>query len=148
MSDTRQDPYDLSRFVEAQVDDYSTALCELRGGAKRSHWIWYIFPQVAGLGYSSMAQRYAIQSLGEARAYLAHEVLGRRLTACAEALLSVQGRSAEQIMGYPDVLKLHSSITLFAEVSPPGSVFERVLEVYYRGVKDPKTIEYTARNEP
>jgi uncharacterized protein (DUF1810 family) len=107
--------------------------------------MWYIFPQVAGLGFSSMAQRYAIRSRGEAEAYLAHPILGPRLAECAKALLGVQDRSAKEIMGYPDYLKLQSSMTLFAAVSPPGSVFEQVLDKYYGGAKDPKTLEFLVR---
>ena len=104
--------------------------------------MWFIFPQVAGLGFSSMAQRYAIRSRPEAEAYLAHPILGPRLTACSEALLGVENRSAEEIMGFPDVLKLQSSMTLFSEVSSLGSVFQRVLEKYFGGEKDEKTIRY------
>jgi uncharacterized protein (DUF1810 family) len=142
MSAHTTDPYELSRFVDAQEECYATAVEELRSGAKQSHWMWFVFPQVAGLGFSSMAQQYAIRSRLEAEAYLAHPILGPRLTACAEALLGVHDRSAEQIMGFPDVLKLQSSMTLFSEVSSPGSVFERVLEKYYGGEKDKKTIRY------
>ena len=141
------DPYGLSRFIEAQEGHYASALEELQAGAKQSHWMWFIFPQVAGLGSSSMARRYAIRSRREAEAYLAHPLLGPRLTACAQALFGVQGRAAEQIMGFPDVLKLQSSMTLFLEVSAPGSLFERVLEKYYRGEKDKMTILYLSRNE-
>ena len=136
------DPYELSRFVDAQEECYATALEELCAGAKQNHWMWFIFPQVAGLGFSSTAERYAIRSRHEAEAYLAHRILGPRLIACAEALLGVHARSAEQIMGFPDVLKLQSSMTLFSEVSSPGSVFERVLETYYGAEKDRKTIRY------
>ena len=136
------DPHSLSRFTEAQADAYETAIAELRAGEKRSHWMWYVFPQVAGLGSSAMAKRYAIQSRDEAVAYLAHPILGRRLLECAEALLGVSGRSAEQIMGYPDCLKLQSSMTLFAEISPSDSVFERVLREYYTGVTEQRTVEF------
>ena len=145
MNAPNTDPYQHSRFVDAQEDCYATALEEIRAGAKQSHWMWFIFPQVAGLGFSSMAQRYAIGSRNEAEAYLAHPILGPRLTACAVALLGVHDRSAEQIMGFPDVLKLQSSMTLFSEVSSPGSVFERVLEKYYRAEKDNKTIGYLSK---
>ena len=136
------DSYNLQRFVDAQAGSYSEALAELRAGEKRSHWMWYVFPQIAGLGFSSMARRYAIQSRAEADAYLQHPVLGSRLKECAESLLSVNGRSAREIMGVPDDLKLRSSMTLFARVAPPGSVFEQVLEKYYAGAPDPKTIEW------
>src|SRR4051794_21860819 len=134
------DPFNLARFVEAQADDYDRALAEIEGGRKRSHWMWFVFPQLAGLGFSSTAQFYAITSLGEARAYLAHPVLGPRLLACAEAALRVEGNSANDIFGSPDDLKLRSSATLFAEVSPPGSVFERLLAKYYAGERDPRTL--------
>jgi uncharacterized protein (DUF1810 family) len=142
MKDSSADPFDLARFVEAQEGSYEAALAELRAGEKRSHWMWFVFPQVAGLGSSTMARRYAIQSRAEAEAYLAHPILGARLRECAEALLSVDGRSAEQIMGYPDDMKLRSSLTLFAEVSPSKNIFERVLEKYYQGSKDPKTLDF------
>jgi uncharacterized protein (DUF1810 family) len=145
-SENASDPHALSRFLEAQAHNYSAALRELRAGAKQSHWMWYVFPQVAGLGFSSMAQRYAIRTQEEARAYLAHPVLGPRLVECAEALLEVKDRSAEQIMGNPDCLKLQSSLTLFSAISPPASVFDRVLEKYYDGAKDPKTLQYLARD--
>jgi uncharacterized protein (DUF1810 family) len=141
------DPFNLSRFVEAQETSYEAAIAELRAGEKRSHWMWFIFPQVAGLGSSSMAQRYAIQSRAEAEAYLAHPILGLRLRECAEALLSVNGRSAAQIMGSPDDMKLQSSMTLFAEISAPDNVFERVLQKYFQRSKDPKTMDFL-RNKP
>ena len=134
------DPYDLNRFVQAQRGDYQQALTEIRSGRKRSHWIWYIFPQIAGLGYSAMSKRIAISSLGEAEAYLSHTVLGPRLIECAEAVLGVDGRSAHAIFGSPDDLKLRSCATLFARVSAPGSVFHRVLERYFQGEPDPETL--------
>lgn len=140
------DPYRLARFVEAQANSFMDALAELKAGQKRSHWMWYIFPQVSGLGSSSMAQRYAISSRAEAEAYLSHPILGPRLTRCAEALLGISGRSASEIMGAPDDLKLHSSMTLFDAVSPSGSVFERVLEKYFAGVKDAKTTSFLLRS--
>ncbi|MBK1645880.1 calpastatin [Thiocapsa imhoffii] len=127
------DPYDLNRFIQAQEHVYAHALAEIRSGRKRSHWIWFIFPQFDGLGFSAMARQYAIRSLNEAWAYLEHPLLGPRLIECAEAVLAVQGRSAREILGSPDDLKLRSCATLFAEVSPAGSVFHRVLEVYFGG---------------
>ena len=139
------DPHGLSRFVEAQERRHAAALEELKRGAKQGHWMWFIFPQVAGLGHSAMAQRYAIRSRQEAEAYLAHPVLGPRLTTCSEALLGITGRSAEQIMGFPDVLKLQSSMTFFAELSPPDSVFERAPRRFYGGDKDPKTVAFISR---
>jgi len=135
------DPYDLNRFVQAQEGVYDRALAELRRGQKRTHWMWYVFPQFDGLGYSSMSTRYAIKSIGEAEAYLSHPMLGPRLQACAEAVLSVEGRSARDILGSPDDMKLKSCATLFTQVSPPSSVFERVLEKYYQGEQDSKTLE-------
>jgi uncharacterized protein (DUF1810 family) len=134
------DPYHLNRFVLAQENDYHRAFIEIKEGQKRSHWMWYIFPQIAGLGHSSMAQHYAIRSIEEASAYLQHPVLGPRLLECAQAAVNVPDRTAAQIFGYPDDLKLRSCATLFAAVSPPGSVFERLLEKYYGGVHDEQTI--------
>jgi uncharacterized protein (DUF1810 family) len=135
-----KDPHDLSRFVRAQEDDYEQALSEIRGGRKRSHWMWYIFPQCDGLGFSSTSKRYAIKSIAEAEAYLSHPVLGVRLMECAEAVLGLEQRSAFEIFGSPDDMKLKSCATLFAHVSPPGSVFERLLVKYYRGEHDGKTL--------
>jgi uncharacterized protein (DUF1810 family) len=134
------DPHDLNRFVEAQEGDYERALSEIRGGRKRSHWMWYIFPQLDGLGFSSTSRRYAIRSLAEATAYLAHPVLGPRLLSCAEAALGVEGRSALEIFGSPDDMKLRSCATLFALVSPAGSVFERLLGKFFQGEGDGKTL--------
>jgi uncharacterized protein (DUF1810 family) len=135
------DPFDLDRFVRAQEADYERALAEIRSGRKRSHWMWYVFPQFAGLGHSSMSQRYAINTLAEARAYLAHPMLGTRLTDIAEAVLNVQGRTAHEIFGSPDDLKLQSSSTLFALVSPDDSVFHRILDKYFGGSRDERTLE-------
>ena len=144
MSASPADPFDLARFVEAQAPSHANALAELRAGRKRSHWMWFVFPQVAGLGSSFMAQRYAIGSRAEAEAYLAHPLLGERLRACVAALLAVEGRSATQIMGSPDDVKLRSSMTLFAEVAPAGSDFERLLGKYFRGEKDQRTLDSLA----
>jgi uncharacterized protein (DUF1810 family) len=137
---TTDDPHDLNRFVLAQEHDYAPALAEIRSGRKRTHWMWYIFPQLDGLGFSQTARRYAIRGLDEARAYLGHPVLGPRLVECAEAVLAVQGRSAREIFGTPDDLKLRSCATLFAEVSPAGSVFRWVLEEYFGGEADGRTL--------
>ncbi len=134
------DPYDLNRFVLAQEHDFQQALSEIKGGRKRSHWIWYIFPQFDGLGFSSTSKLYSIKSLAEAKAYLSHSVLGPRLLECAEAALHVEGRSAHDIFGFPDDLKLRSSATLFAQVSPAGSVFHRLLDKYFDGEPDAKTL--------
>ena len=135
-----QDPYNLARFVVAQRDDYDRALAEIRNGRKQSHWMWYIFPQLAGLGRTPTARRYAIRNLEEARAYLAHPLLGPRLRDCAEAALAVPGRTAQQIFGSPDNLKLRSCATLFALVSPPDSAYARLLQRYFDGQQDSLTL--------
>ncbi len=134
------DPYGLNRFVQAQQDDYDKALSEIRSGRKRSHWMWYIFPQYDGLGFSSTTRHYAIKSLAEAEAYLRHPVLGPRLRECAEAAIDVAATSASEVFGYPDDMKLRSCATLFACVSPAGSVFEQVLDKYFRGERDNETL--------
>jgi uncharacterized protein (DUF1810 family) len=139
------DSFGLSRFVQAQDDDYQRALSELRSGRKRSHWMWYIFPQYDGLGASAMSKRYAIKSLTEAEAYLAHPVLGPRLLECAEAVLAIKGKTASQVFGVPDDMKLRSCATLFACVSADGSVFERLLAKYFRGERDDKTVGLVGR---
>lgn len=140
MTKVSRDPFDLDRFVQAQEGVYERALAEIRAGEKRTHWMWFIFPQALGLGFSPMSQRYGIRSLDEARAYLAHPLLGARLRACFEALLALQGRSAHQIFGSPDDWKLRSCATLFALVSPPDSLFHQVLEKYFEGQMDEKTL--------
>ena len=140
------DPHDLQRFVLAQEGDYETALREITAGRKRSHWMWYVFPQLDGLGSSAMARRYAIQSADEAQAYLAHPVLGERLRACARAAVAVEGRGATEIFGSPDDLKLRSSATLFAAVSPPDSVFQRLLDKFYPAGPDPATLRLLVKN--
>lgn len=132
---------DLSHFVEAQAGSYDRALTELQGGRKESHWMWFVFPQVAGLGRSSMAQRYAIASLDEARDYLADPVLGPRLHACVQAVLAHPERSAEQMLGGIDALKLRSSMTLFARAADEPAPFQQVLDVFYDGQPDPATLE-------
>lgn len=141
------DRFALSRFLRAQENSYETALAELRRGAKSSHWMWFIFPQIAGLGSSPTAQLYAIKSREEAATYIAHPILGPRLIACAEALLAVESKSASEIMGYPDDLKLCSSATLFAEVSQPGSVFHRLLDKFFNGKADSQTLALLAERE-
>lgn len=148
MSASSSDPFDLYRFVDAQSPAYTDALAELKGGQKRSHWMWFLFPQVAGLGSSAMAKRYAIGSRAEAEAYLRHPLLGERLRECVDALLGLEGRSAEQIMGNPDFLKLQSAMTLFAEFLPSGSRFEQLLDKYYGGRKDPKTLSFLFQDAP
>ncbi len=137
---TTADPHDLGRFVQAQEGDYERALSEIRSGRKRSHWMWYVFPQYDGLGSSPTSRRYAIKSLAEAQAYLSHPVLGPRLVECAEAALGVEGRSAFEIFGSPDDMKLRSCATLFARVSPAGSVFQRLLDKFFQGQLDAKTL--------
>src|SRR4051812_7538752 len=117
------DPYNLQRFIDAQQPVYDTACAELRNGRKRSHWMWFVFPQISGLGYSATAQQFAISSLDEARAYLAHPVLGERLRECSRIVASVEGRSAEDIFGYPDYMKFRSSMTLFAQAADDAAVF-------------------------
>jgi uncharacterized protein (DUF1810 family) len=134
------DPYDLDRFVRAQGPRYERALAEIRSGGKRSHWMWCIFPQLAELGRSPTSEKYAIRSLAEAEAYLRHPVLGPRLVECAEAVLAVEGRSAHDIFGSPDDRKLKSCATLFAIVSPPDSVFDRLLDTNFRGDRDGRTL--------
>lgn len=134
------DAYNLSRFLRAQEDDFEQSLAEIKAGKKRTHWMWYIFPQFDGLAFSSTSKHYSIKSVEEARAYLDHPVLGPRLLECAEAVVGVEGRSATEIFGSPDDLKLQSCATLFACVSPPGSVFERLLEKYYGSRRDDKTL--------
>ena len=138
---TGNDPYDLGRFLQAQARDYERALSEIRAGRKRSHWMWYIFPQLDGLGSSPTARRYAIKSAAEAEAYLKHPVLGPRLVECCEAVISVPGRSAYDIFGSPDDMKLRSCATLFARVSRAGSVFEALLGKYFEGAPDPRTLQ-------
>jgi uncharacterized protein (DUF1810 family) len=138
------DPYNLSRFLQAQEGDYDRALAEIRAGRKRTHWMWYIFPQLDGLAFSATSRHYAIKGVEEARAYLEHPVLGPRLRESAEAAVGVEGRSATAVFGSPDDLKLRSCATLFASVSPPGSVFDRLLEKFYGGVRDDKTLRLLA----
>ncbi len=140
-SRSSEDPYDLRRFVRAQESDYARALSEIRSGRKRTHWMWYIFPQIDGLAFSSTSKHYSIKSIEEAKAYLNHPILGPRLLECAEAVARLQGRSATEIFGSPDDLKLRSCATLFACVLPPGSVFDRLLRKYYRGGRDGKTLQ-------
>ena len=137
-----RDPHNLERFLKAQAEDYNRALGELQRGQKQSHWIWYIFPQVSGLGHSPMAQEYAIRSRDEAVAYLKHPVLGPRLQRCCEAVLKHQDRKVQDIMGFPDDLKLRSSMTLFALISSPDSVFHQVLNTFYAGQLDDRTIAF------
>jgi uncharacterized protein (DUF1810 family) len=134
------DPFGLDRFVRAQQADYDQALSEIRAGRKRTHWMWYIFPQLKGLGGSWNAVHYSISGTAEARAYLAHPVLGPRLVACAEAALRHDGLTAPEIFGHPDDLKLRSCATLFASVSSAGSVFHRIIDAFFEGRPDETTL--------
>lgn len=157
VSDANDDPWRLERFVAAQDrgGTYRRAVAELRAGAKVSHWMWFIFPQVAGLGMSAMSREYAISSVPEARAYLAHPVLGPRLIECARVVADTEGRTAEQVFGYVDAMKLRSSMTLFAaatgDAAPAASgatVFREVLDKYFGGVPDEETLMRLARLDP
>lgn len=132
--------FDLMRFVDAQAPVYDRVIGELSDGKKRSHWMWYIFPQVSGLGFSIMSQRFAIGSKAEAAAYLAHPLLGTRLIECTEAMLSHKNLSAHAILGSPDDMKFRSSMTLFETVSEKGSPFERALQQFYHSERDEKTL--------
>jgi uncharacterized protein (DUF1810 family) len=136
--------FDLERFVSAQIQSYDRALQEIRQGRKRSHWIWYIFPQIAGLGHSAMSQRYAIASLAEARAYLAHPLLGSRYRECVAALQALDETSAEAVLGGIDAMKLRSSLTLFLEAAPEPW-FEAALNRWFGGERDPATLAILAR---
>ena len=133
--------FDLQRFVDAQSETFERARAELLAGRKTSHWMWFIFPQIEGLGQSAMARRYAISSLDEARAYIEHPILGRRLVECTRILNGLEGKSARDVFGYPDDLKLRSSLTLFAQAAPQEPAFEQALAKYYDGVQDPMTLE-------
>ena len=132
--------YDLSRFIEAQEQSYSAALAEIRAGRKTSHWIWYIFPQLEALGSSTMAKYYGIENLEEAKEYMANDLLRRRLLEISQALLELPKSDIEAVMGYPDNLKLRSSMTLFKLAEPNESVFQKVLDKYFAGEADEKTI--------
>ncbi len=138
--ETARDPFDLKRFVDAQAPVYRSVVDELRGGRKRGHWVWFVFPQLRGLGSSPIAARYGISSLEEARAYLAHELLGPRLHECAQLVNQVQGRSIDEIFGSPDDLKLCSSMTLFACATEDNEDFVALLAKYYGGGRDRRTV--------
>jgi len=135
------DPFNLQRFVDAQKPVFEHVIAELRAGLKRTHWMWFVFPQIRGLGFSQMAQRYAITSLPEAEAYLGHPVLGPRLRECTRIVNEVQGRSIEQIFGDPDFRKFRSSVTLFAQATSENRIFLDALDKYYGGVPDSATLE-------
>jgi uncharacterized protein (DUF1810 family) len=134
------DPFDLARFTVAQEGIYDQVVSELRNGRKRSHWMWFIFPQIDGLGHSPTAKRYAVKSEKEARNYLAHPVLGARLIECATTVLNIEGRTASEIFGSPDDVKLRSSMTLFASITEPQSIFDLVLDKFFNDHRDPKTL--------
>lgn len=134
------DPFNLERFVDAQTPVYERVRRELRTGRKESHWMWFIFPQIAGLGQSAMSIRFAIASLNEAKAYLAHPVLGPRLRECARLALDVEGRTAREIFGPIDEMKFRSSMTLFARAAPEDDLFQRCLDKYFAGRADPATV--------
>ncbi len=131
------DPFNLERFVDAQAPVYDEVCRELKAGRKQSHWMWFIFPQIAGLGQSPISIRFAIASLDEAKAYLAHPILGARLRECARLILDVEGRTAREIFGSIDEMKLRSSMTLFARAAPDGDLFQRCLDKYFAGSPDP-----------
>lgn len=133
--------YDLQRFISAQDRDYETALAEIRSGHKYSHWIWYIFPQIIGLGHSSTSKYYAIRNLEEAKAYMNETILRERLIHISEALLNLDSNDAEDVMGWPDDLKLRSSMTLFSVAAPEEPVFKKVLDKFWAGESDQKTLE-------
>ena len=139
--------YDLTRFLKAQEDSYQTALLEMKAGRKMSHWMWYIFPQIQGLGSSWMAQRYAIRDLAEAKEYIEHPVLGPRLVEISEALLGHEGLDAGMIMGQPDDLKLRSCMTLFDAVAP-GDIFQQVLDAFYQGQRCSRTLKMLQAEQP
>jgi len=139
------DPYNLHRFLTAQAPTYNTVLDELRAGRKASHWIWFIFPQIAGLGRSGTAQQFAIGSLDEAKAYLQHPILGPRLRACTQLVLNVDGRSAEEIFGYPDHLKFRSCMTLFLTAATDNTIFNDALLKYFDGKPDQLTLDLLAQ---
>jgi uncharacterized protein (DUF1810 family) len=145
LSSEGADPFDLQRFLDAQDRVYDTVLGELRGGRKRSHWIWFVFPQLQGLGRSPTAIRYGISSLDEARAYLAHDVLGPRLRECARLVGQIEGSSADDIFGWPDNLKVRSSMTLFARATDDNADFRAVLDKFYGGGEDELTVEQLAQ---
>jgi uncharacterized protein (DUF1810 family) len=134
-------PFQLNRFIQAQDKMYDSVLEELREGQKQSHWMWYIFPQIDGLALSATSKYYAIKSIEEAQRYLHHPVLGMRLVECAKTVLAIEGRSISQIFGYPDDIKLKSSMSLFGYVAAPHSVFIRILDKYFNGERDDKTLQ-------
>jgi len=136
-----KDPHNLQRFVDAQNPVFAQVCSELRAGRKSTHWMWFLFPQIRGLGYSPLARKFAISSLEEAKAYLDHPILGARLRECCRLVNLVEGRSIDEIFGYPDDLKFRSAMTLFAHAGPDNRIFQDALEKYFDGEDDPLTIE-------
>ena len=134
------DEFNLQRFIDAQAPVYDRVCAELRAGRKQSHWMWFIFPQIEGLGHSATARLYAISSLAEAAAYLRHPLLGKRLRECAALVAAVEGRTVAEIFGYPDDMKFHSSMTLFAHAAPEEAVFRECLDKYFGGKRDSLTL--------
>ena|SRR5579863_2809745 len=141
----KDDKFDLGRFISAQEDDHAQALSELRNGRKRSHWMWYIFPQIDGLGSSATSRHFAIKSKEEAKAYLEHPLLGARLVECTETVFLIRERSAHDIFGYPDDLKFKSCMTLFEALPGADSIFARSLEKYFNGERDSRTLQLLER---
>ena len=142
---SKDDPFDLNRYVEAQASAYAAAIAELRSGRKRSHWIWYVLPQLRGLGQSEMSLRYGLRSLAEAKAYLAHPVLGHRLRECVGALNALPGGDAVAVLGGIDAIKLRSCLTVFAEASEQDSLFRQALDKYFGGQPDAATLSLLGR---
>jgi uncharacterized protein (DUF1810 family) len=138
---TGDDPFDLQRFLDAQADSYDRAFAELRAGRKTSHWIWYVFPQLKGLGLSQASQFYGLSGLDEARAFLAHPVLGPRLRECVEAMLATGDSAADDVLGFTDAMKFRSSMTLFAKAAPRDALFARALARFFNGEQDRKTLD-------
>lgn len=141
MADPDGDRFDLQRFVDAQADVYDIALAELRAGRKQSHWMWFVFPQIQGLGHSYMSTKYAISGLEEARAYIAHEILGKRLIECTHAVLDSRPTNARAVFGPIDSMKFRSCMTLFELAAPDVEVFSRALDALYDGRRDERTLE-------
>lgn len=139
--------YNLHRFLTAQAPTYHTVLAELQAGRKSSHWIWFIFPQIAGLGHSAMTQQFALSTLDEAKAYLQHPVLGERLRECTQLVLNIEGRSADEIFPYPDNLKFRSCMTLFMTAAPDNTLFKAALAKYFDGRPDQRTLDILAGPE-
>jgi uncharacterized protein (DUF1810 family) len=139
---------DIKRFIHGQENMYPQAVKELQNGKKISHWMWFIFPQIDGLGFSSISKYYSIKTIAEAKEYIMHPLLGKRLLECSDIILNIEGKSAENIFGYPDNLKLHSSITLFSFIHPESTIFPNVFKKYFKNKKDQKTLDILKAMEP